>query len=65
VPSPLGEDDVMAFIVLRPGMIATEAELAAHCGARLAPFKVPSRWRFLDALPRTATLRVAYHLLKS
>ncbi len=64
VASPLGEDDVMAYVVLREGMRATEAGLAAHCTARLAAFKVPSRWRFLDALPRTATQRVAYHLLK-
>jgi crotonobetaine/carnitine-CoA ligase len=64
VPSPLGEDDVMACVVLRHGMRATENELAAHCLTRLAPFKVPSRWRFLDALPRTATQRIAYHLLK-
>ncbi len=64
VPSPLGEDDVMAYVVFRRGMGATEAELAAHCAARLAAFKVPSRWSFLDALPRTATQRVAYHLLE-
>lgn len=64
VPSPLGEDDVMAFVVFRQGKGATEDELAAHCAARLAAFKVPSRWRVLDALPRTATQRVAYHLLK-
>jgi carnitine-CoA ligase len=63
VPSPLGEDDVMAYVVLREGMAATEDELAAHCAARLAAFKVPSRWRFLDALPRTTTQRIAYHLL--
>jgi carnitine-CoA ligase len=64
VPSALGEDDVMAYVVFREGMRATEDELAAHCAARLAAFKVPSSWRFPDALPRTATQRVAYHLLK-
>jgi crotonobetaine/carnitine-CoA ligase len=64
IPSPLGEDDVMAYVVLREGMAATESELVAHCAARLAAFKVPSRWQFRDALPRTATQRVAYHLLK-
>ena len=64
VPCALGEDDVMACVVLREGKSATEAELAAHCGARLAAFKVPSRWRFLDALPRTSTQRIAYHLLR-
>jgi crotonobetaine/carnitine-CoA ligase len=64
VPSPLGEEDVMACVVFRPGMRATEAELAAHCATRLAAFKIPSLWRVLDALPRTATQRIAYELLR-
>lgn len=64
VPSPLGEDDVMAYVVFRPGARATEEELAAHCAARLAAFKVPTRWRVVEALPRTPTQRVAYHLLR-
>jgi crotonobetaine/carnitine-CoA ligase len=64
VPSPLGEEDVVACVVFRPGMTASEGELAAYCAARLAPFKIPSRWRFLDALPRTATQRIAYELLR-
>jgi carnitine-CoA ligase len=64
VPSALGEDDVMAYVVFRAGVSATEPELAAHCAARLAPFKVPTRWRVVEALPRTPTQRVAYHLLR-
>ena len=64
VPSPLGEDDVLACVVLRKGCAASEEELAAHCAAHLAAFKVPTRWRFLDALPRTPTQRVAYDVLR-
>jgi crotonobetaine/carnitine-CoA ligase len=67
VPSSLGEDDVAAFVVLRnDGSIPTptEDDLRAHCASRLAAFKVPSLLRFLPALPRTPTQRVARHLLK-
>ena len=64
VPSPLGEDDVMACVVFRPGKRAGEDELAAHCRERLAAFKVPTRWRVMERLPRTPTQRIAYHLLK-
>jgi len=63
VPSPLGEDDVRAYVVLHRGASASPEDLAAHCASRLAPFKVPSQWRFLDRLPRTPTARIAYHLL--
>ena len=64
VASPLGEEDVAAFVVLEAGGSASEDELRAWCAARLAPFKVPAVWRFLDALPRTSTQRVAKHLLR-
>jgi O-succinylbenzoic acid--CoA ligase len=42
---------VVATVVVRSD--ASEAELRAHCAARLAPFKVPKAIRFADALPRT------------
>ena len=42
---------VVAKVVLRAD--ASEAELRAHCAARLAPFKVPKAILFADRLPRT------------
>jgi len=63
VPSPLGEEDVAAYVVFRKGTQASQAELAAHCAAHLAPFKIPTIWHVLDALPRTPTQRVAYDRL--
>jgi fatty-acyl-CoA synthase len=32
----------------------TGEELAAFLSAKLAKYKIPRRWLFLDALPRTA-----------
>ena len=63
IDSPLGEQDVAAFVVLRRGRSATAAELEAHCRAALAGFKVPSRWNFRARLPRTSTQRIAKHRL--
>jgi long-chain acyl-CoA synthetase len=37
-------ESVKAFVVLRPGMTATEAELKTFCRERLAPYKVPSEF---------------------
>jgi fatty-acyl-CoA synthase len=46
----------LAFVVLREP--ASEAELIAHCGERLARFKVPREIRFVDALPRSGMNKV-------
>ncbi|MCM2270593.1 MAG: AMP-binding protein, partial [Thermoanaerobaculia bacterium] len=59
VPGELGEEEVAAFVVPRDGAALDVEALAAWCAERLARFKVPSRWRLLDALPRTSTNRVA------
>jgi carnitine-CoA ligase len=63
VPSDLSEEDVKAFVVLRPGHDADFAELRSWAAERLAAFKVPRYWQRLDDLPRTPTARVAKHLL--
>ena len=60
----LGVDDekfgqrLRAFVVLRSGRQATEAELQEHVSANLARFKVPRGVVFLDELPRNATGKV-------
>jgi acyl-CoA synthetase (AMP-forming)/AMP-acid ligase II len=44
---------VMATVVLRDGMRATESDLREHCRAALAAFKVPKAIAFAPELPRT------------
>ncbi len=46
-----------AFIELKPGAQATEAELAAHCRANLAGYKVPRRFVFSE-VPKTSTGKI-------
>jgi acyl-CoA synthetase (AMP-forming)/AMP-acid ligase II len=36
----------------------TADELAAHCGQRLATYKVPAEFRFADALPVNASGKI-------
>jgi crotonobetaine/carnitine-CoA ligase len=55
VPDEVRGEEVAAYVVA-PG--ATPEELTAWCAQRLAPFKVPSTWRFRDELPLTASHRV-------
>jgi acyl-CoA synthetase (AMP-forming)/AMP-acid ligase II len=51
--------------VIRPvaGAAPSVAELIELCRKRLAHFKVPSRWVFVDSLPLTPSGKVQKHLL--
>ncbi len=50
---------VMALVVLRPDLEIDEGDLAAHVAARVARYKVPTRWALgHEALPRNATGKV-------
>jgi acyl-CoA synthetase (AMP-forming)/AMP-acid ligase II len=45
-------EEVIAFVVPRPGASVAEAELDRLCLQRIARFKRPRAYRFLDALPK-------------
>jgi benzoate-CoA ligase len=47
-----------AFVVLKSGGVATEADLKAFVKARLAPHKYPRFIEFIDELPKTATGKI-------
>jgi malonyl-CoA/methylmalonyl-CoA synthetase len=51
-------DRVVACLVLRAGFRPTGAELRAFCRERLAPYKVPKDWVFVDELPKNALGKV-------
>ncbi len=52
-----------AFIELKPGAVATEDEIIAHCRGLLARFKVPKKVVF-DVLPKTSTGKIQKFLLR-
>jgi len=54
-----------AYVVLKPGAAATDAELREFARANLAHFKVPRGFHFLDALPKTATGKIQKFVLRS
>ncbi len=55
VPHDKWGETVKALVVLREAQPATEADLIAHCRARMAHYKCPTSVEVRDALPRTAT----------
>jgi fatty-acyl-CoA synthase len=58
VPSRRYGEEVMAYVRLHAGSLATQEELRAWCQARLAAFKVPRYWQFVDTFPMTVTGKV-------
>jgi crotonobetaine/carnitine-CoA ligase len=64
VPSALGEDEIVAYVAPRAGAAIDVDALRDWVRTKLADFKVPTRILVRDALPRTATERVAKHLLR-
>ena len=55
---PKWVEAVTAIVVLKQGQQMTEAELIAHARKELAPFKVPKKVIFVDALPKTPTGKI-------
>jgi acyl-CoA synthetase (AMP-forming)/AMP-acid ligase II len=55
---------VVAFVVAAPGAIIDEAALDAHCLARIARFKRPKRYLFVDALPKNSYGKVLKRALR-
>ena len=54
-----------AFVVVKAGCTVDPADLANHCGARIARYKVPKEFLLTDALPRTASGKIQKHILRT
>jgi crotonobetaine/carnitine-CoA ligase len=65
VPSELGEDEILAAIVLKQGTTLSAQEIAQWCAARLAAMKVPRFVAFVDELPHTPTHKILKSQMKS
>jgi crotonobetaine/carnitine-CoA ligase len=64
VPSPLGEEDVKAFVQLRPGATAAPRELFEYCVENLPFFMVPRYLEFLGEIPKTANQKAQRYVLR-
>jgi crotonobetaine/carnitine-CoA ligase len=64
VPSELGEDEVLAGIVMKDNQSMTPEEVIDWCKDRMARFKVPRYVQFRSDFPRTPTHRVAKYIWK-
>lgn len=58
-----GNEEVVAFVQLRPGFQATAQEIAAHAAQQLAPYKRPAQVLVRDSLPATTAGKILKHAL--
>jgi long-chain acyl-CoA synthetase len=64
VPDETKGEAVRAWVVLRRGESASEADLRAYCRERLAPYKVPSKIEMRTELPKTMVGKVLRRALR-
>jgi fatty-acyl-CoA synthase len=53
-----------AFVVLKEGAAATEADLRDFAREQMAGFKVPKGFTFMPELPKTATGKIQKYVLR-
>jgi fatty-acyl-CoA synthase len=58
VPDQRYGEELMAWIVPRPGASVTEDEVRAFCQGKIAHFKIPRYVKFVDSFPMTVTGKV-------
>jgi len=58
VPSEKYGEEVMAWVKLREGTAASGDDLAAWCKGKIATYKIPRHWKFVDGFPMTVTGKV-------
>jgi fatty-acyl-CoA synthase len=64
VPDLRFGEEVLAWIKLRRGETATEAEIRDFCRARLAHFKAPHYVKFVESLPATVTGKIQKYKIR-
>jgi len=58
VPSEKYGEEIMAWVKLREGAAVTGDELAAWCKGKIASYKIPRHWKFVDSFPMTVTGKI-------
>lgn len=58
VPSEKFGEEVMAWVKVRKGFHVTEEELLNYCKGRIAHYKVPKYWKFVEEFPMTISGKI-------
>lgn len=58
VPSEKYGEEVMAWVKLKDNVITTEDELREYCKGKIATYKIPRFWKFVDSFPMTISGKI-------
>lgn len=58
IPDERYGEEIVAWIKLHPGHHADDEQLRAFCKARIAHFKIPRHFKFVDEFPMTVTGKI-------
>ena len=58
VPSERYGEEVMAWVKVREGARVGEEDLVAFCRGKIATYKIPRYWKFVDGFPMTVTGKI-------
>ena len=64
IPSELYDDEIKAYVIIKPNENLDPIEIIKWCRDRLAYFKVPRFIEFRSELPKTPTHRVQKYILR-
>ena len=64
VPDTRYGEELCAWVRLREGHQATAEELRHWCQGKIATFKIPRYWRFVDTFPMTVTGKVQKYKMR-
>jgi fatty-acyl-CoA synthase len=64
VPDSKFGEELCAWIILRPDILASDEDIRAFCRGKIAHFKIPRYIKFVDSFPTTATGKVQKYLLR-
>ena len=64
VPSEKYGEELMAWVHQREGASLSGEELETYCRGRIASYKIPRYWKFVDGFPMTVTGKVQKYLMR-
>ena len=64
VPDAKYGEELMAWVKLRPGATLTGEEIRAYCKGKIATYKIPRYYKFVDGFPMTVTGKVQKYKMR-